>query len=135
MKHSISRLSLLFFIPLLLPGCVPHKEDDQKQKEEAVEYITKDMQVKQKTTFTLQLPSNSTTGFSWKITSLDTHYLTVLDHTYEQDTTNKRMGAGGHEIWKLQAMKKGTTTIKLTYRQQWRTDKHGKHATITITIT
>jgi len=135
MKQNSLCLPLLVFLSLALPACNSLTEKRPEQQEETVKYITKDIEAKQGTTFTLQLPSNKTTGYAWKIESLDTDYLTVLDHLYkEPNSTPHSVGVPGQEIWKLKAVKKGTTVIELSYQRHWITEKHGQHATITITI-
>lgn len=49
-------------------------------------------------TFTLALPANPTTGYSWFIKSYDSNLLNVVGHRYINQN-NKMIGAGGTEMW------------------------------------
>lgn len=134
MKQYFYTIPIMCLFLLLILSCTTQKHE--KPQQEQIEYITKNMVVQLGSTITLELPSNRTTGFSWKIESFDNDYIAVLDHAYHtQDGDPKLMGKGGLETWKLKTLKKGITNITLSYRQQWRTDTHGQLATITITIT
>jgi inhibitor of cysteine peptidase len=72
--------------------------------------------------FSIELPSNATTGYSWEFaTPVDTGYLTVVKTDYiNPDTTLQ--GAGGTQVWVFETVKPGSTTILLEYKRPWEVD-------------
>lgn len=69
--------------------------------------------------FSIELPSNATTGYSWEFgTPIDTEYLTNVKTDYiNPDTT--LVGAGGTQVWIFEAIQPGSTTILLEYKRPW----------------
>ena len=69
--------------------------------------------------FSVELPSNVTTGYSWEFgTPVDPKYLTVVKTDYlNPDTTLE--GAGGTQVWVFEAIQPGSTTILLEYKRPW----------------
>lgn len=85
--------------------------------------------------FTLQLPSNPTTGYSWFLLDYNHNLLQLTQHKYSPQpiattnntpkTTHKMLvGAGGYEIWNFHATEMALkapqiTKIKLIYIRPW----------------
>lgn len=69
--------------------------------------------------FTIELPSNVTTGYSWEFSvPVDTKYLKVLK-TYYTNPNNGLVGSGGTQGWIIEAMQPGSTSINLEYKRPW----------------
>ena len=86
-------------------------------------------------TFILKLGSNMTTGFQWGeeagISNGDVLKQTGYEFT-EPDTGT--VGAAGQEVWTFEALKKGTTTVSMSYDQLWEGGEKGEW-TYEITVT
>lgn len=76
-------------------GCNTGKNDEAtaNTKMQSIQVSTQPTQ-----NYTVKLPSNATTGYSWFIKSYDSNWLTLQSHQYVAPQTN-RVGAGGYEIW------------------------------------
>jgi inhibitor of cysteine peptidase len=71
--------------------------------------------------FSIELPSNATTGYSWSFTTpVDGNYLTVIKDYYTAPETNL-VGAGGTQGWQFEAVQSGSTVIQLQYKRPWET--------------
>ena len=74
---------------------------------------------------TVTLASNPSTGFSWALVeNSDESVLQEADHQYvPPDTTGTPvLGKGGEEVWIFNALKEGTSTISMEYKQPWDVD-------------
>jgi len=74
--------------------------------------------VKPGRTFTLALPSNPSTGYSWQLRPLSAFTLETVGRKYEVSSAG-RAGAGGQELWTFHAGKPGESTIHLSYARAW----------------
>ena len=69
--------------------------------------------------FKITLPSNPTTGYSWRLARpLDEAKVKLVTNTYRRAET-KLIGAAGQEIWTFKAVGTGNTTIVLQYVRPW----------------
>ncbi|MCX6056312.1 MAG: protease inhibitor I42 family protein [Chloroflexi bacterium] len=88
--------------------------------------VTKEMNgqtisVKAGDSFTLTLAGNPTTGYVWELSELDQTFVSLTgDPDYRADSN--LTGAGGVYTYKFNALKAGTTTLKLIYRRPWEKD-------------
>lgn len=76
------------------------------------------IRVKPNTTFTVLLPANPSTGYSWGLDPTQSRSDTqLLGHKYEP--SGNRIGSGGEERWSFRAS--GTTESRLhfSYRRPW----------------
>ena len=68
-----------------------------------------------RTPIVLVLPSNATTGYSWKLSARPrSAVVRLVSHRYVAPKTT-RPGAGGKEIWRFTAVGKGTARLRLAY--------------------
>lgn len=72
--------------------------------------------------FTLALPANHTTGYSWRLAQpLDPNILRQASETFSPDGSDK-LGAGGKELWTFDALVKGTAEINFEYARPFEKD-------------
>ena len=70
-------------------------------------------------TFSIELTSNPSTGYSWQIGKpLNAAVLQLVGNIYDEAQA-KMMGAGGKEIWTFKAVGTGTATIEMNYGRPW----------------
>lgn len=84
--------------------------------------------------FLIALPANPTTGYSWTAKS-GSSAIMVEGSAYQPSAAGKgMMGAGGQQIFVLEATRAGTATVIFSYARPWQ--KGMKPArTMTFTIT
>lgn len=68
--------------------------------------------------FKIELKSNATTGYQWRLAKPVDDKIQFLSSDYIAPNTNL-MGAGGKEIWTFKAVKKGETKICFEYARPW----------------
>jgi inhibitor of cysteine peptidase len=72
--------------------------------------------------FTIALPANHTTGYSWRLAQpLDPNILRQESETFSPDSVDK-LGAGGKELWMFEALQKGTAEINFEYARPFEKD-------------
>ncbi len=70
-------------------------------------------------TFTLLLPANRTTGYSWRLApAIHSPAVANLDHRYEK-FAGKDAGAGGQELWTFHATSLGEANLQFSYGRPW----------------
>ncbi len=70
--------------------------------------------------FTIELPSNPATGYSWQLISLPTGSIQLQDKTFKlAEEMENVVGAGGYEIWTFMALKKETVDLVFEYKRSW----------------
>ena len=81
--------------------------------------------------FTISLESNPTTGYKWNAT-YDTDFVELVDHKYVPAAqTGVMLGAGGTEIYRFRAIRRGITRVRMSYKREW---EEGTAKTETRTI-
>ena len=69
--------------------------------------------------FVIILDSNPTTGYSWEA-NFDQGLLKLAKRVYEiEDKPEGMVGVGGKQHFIFEALKKGDTQVKLTYKRSW----------------
>jgi inhibitor of cysteine peptidase len=69
--------------------------------------------------FSIELPSNATTGYSWEFGApIDGNYLTLLKTDYINPNSTL-VGAGGTQVWIFKAVHPGSTSVLLEYKRPW----------------
>jgi inhibitor of cysteine peptidase len=67
----------------------------------------------------VRLPSNPSTGYSWKVRSGTRRVLAVAGRTYVPPKDGQRLGAPGTAILRLRAVAVGKTVLRLAYARSW----------------
>jgi predicted secreted protein len=83
----------------------------------------------------ISVPGNATTGYWWRIRSVNQRVLRHLG-TYYVPKRNVpiKAGAGGTFVLRFRAMTSGATTLKLVYNQAGRNAKVVKRFTLDVTV-
>jgi inhibitor of cysteine peptidase len=115
MKVQLIVLCLMTAVLLSLPAC---SSATPKEFSADISSSGKDITMTAGDTLTITLESNATTGFSWnENTNIgDVTVIQQTDHKYQPPAV-AIPGAGGNEIWKLKALKSGSSTISMEYRR------------------
>ncbi|EAS2000449.1 hypothetical protein AX334_24815 [Salmonella enterica] len=81
------------------------------------------IEIKQNAIFSITLPANPTTGYSWGLRTLPPQ-LMLLDSSYKQsdDCKSGMVGCGGDTTYTFKAMKKGAEKLEFQYGRQWESD-------------
>ena len=67
-------------------------------------------------TFMIKLESNPTTGYSWRLATLQSGIVEKVSNVYKSTKTQERIvGSGGIEEWTFKAAAKGKVTMTLEY--------------------
>lgn len=83
--------------------------------------------------FEIDLPSNSTTGYTWTASDVDKENYTLDDIVYQAyPSKDNRVGSGGYSRVTGKVKKAGQTQFHLTYYQDWEGGK--KELTYRVTI-
>jgi predicted secreted protein len=68
--------------------------------------------------FSVVLPSNPTTGYSWNIDVDNPSIISVQSQKYKPDSSG-RVGVGGTTTWTLLTHEKGNAAITYSYQRPW----------------
>lgn len=68
--------------------------------------------------FLIALPSNPTTGFSWSA-RVSGSAVSSEGSAYQAHPSGGAMGAGGQQIFSLEAERAGSATVTFTYARPW----------------
>jgi len=111
MKWTRFTLICLVFLSVLLQACSTYSI--QIGPEQNGSTVT----LKEGENFTVTLPSNPSTGYSWQ-PEFDAAFLSqVVEAEFEAESS--LAGAGGAEIFEFKAVQPGTTTLTLNYERPW----------------
>lgn len=84
--------------------------------------------------FLIALPSNPTTGYTWKARASN-NVVTVYGSAY-QAPTRRAMGAGGEQIFVSAANRPGTSQVVFAYVRPWQKGvKPARTLTFSVTVT
>jgi inhibitor of cysteine peptidase len=114
--------------------------DTANQKENAVNDANQTsgtIETKVGKTFTVTLPANRTTGYSWQIGEFTPGIVKMISEDYTlAENTRGLVGAGGEQIWTFEAVNAGEVTIHFEYARPWEKNIPAiKKADYSITIT
>jgi len=71
-------------------------------------------------TYTIDLDSNPTTGYSWRLVSPTNSVFMLVTNTYgPKKNTERLVGSGGVEHWTFKAVGKGRAELVLEYMRPW----------------
>jgi len=108
----------LFLLLLYFSACSP--ETIVKDEDDAGSTCI----MNSKDTLQIELTSNPTTGYEWKIDSLNRTVLKMTGKRYIPDKVPAHTaGAGGKSVFHFTAIDKGSAQIKLMYHRPFEKDK------------
>ena len=84
-------------------------------------------------TATLTLPSNPTTGYSWRVEQ-EPELFEITSEYAEDAETEGLVGAGGSETFTLTPKEAGDTEISFYYEQAWDKDSLAERLTYKISV-
>lgn len=121
MKKLLSLMTAVSLILALTVGC------GSRTPTEGYDY--------KKDTLTVNLEANPTTGFTWGAAIADEAVLSFVSDCYEAPSTKTAIaGAGGFDTLTFKAVGEGTTTVTLTYAQQWEGGESSRVETLQIVV-
>lgn len=98
-------------------------------------YNNKEYTVAAGKSFTITLPSNPSTGYSWTLAdSGDKTLLQLVSEDFQPGTDSRLVGQAGTSSWKFTALQSGTTQIKLVYSRLWESVQPAKTFEVKIII-
>jgi inhibitor of cysteine peptidase len=120
---------LVAFLGIILVGLGIHFKPSSPNLTEIGDY---NVTIKKKT-FEIDLASNSSTGYSWVTSDVDTDAVTLDSITYHTyPSKSDVVGSGGYSQLTGKVRKAGKQTFNLTYCQDW--DGGEKEMTYQVTI-
>lgn len=85
--------------------------------------------------FTLNLPGNPTTGYTWTLAEpADKELLKLTAEGFQAGADSRLVGQAGTAWWKFTALKAGTTKIKLVYARPWESVQPAQTFELTIVV-
>jgi predicted secreted protein len=91
------------------------------------------MRLHERDLLVVSLPGNATTGFAWRVRSVDRKVLELLSSKYVPRKSGGKVGTGGTYVFRFMAVAAGKTTLKLGYVQAGGTTA-AKTYQLTITV-
>jgi len=84
-------------------------------------------------TLAIRLESNPSTGYRWETTEYDVEILRQ-GGSVEYQSGGSALGAGGHEIFRFEAVATGQTIVKMVYRRPWEESDPLKTFTLEVAV-
>jgi inhibitor of cysteine peptidase len=82
--------------------------------------------------FSVVLPGNATTGYSWQVEGIDAAILSAAEPVYVSDS--ELVGAGGVYTFTFTAAAAGETELRLVYHRPWEQVEPLQTFTMAVTI-
>jgi len=82
--------------------------------------------------FSVVLPGNATTGYSWQVEGIDAAILSAAEPVYVSDS--ELVGAGGVYTFTFTAAAAGETQVRLVYLRPWEQVEPAETFTMTVTV-
>ena len=82
--------------------------------------------------FSVVLPGNATTGYSWQVEGIDAAILSAAEPVYVSDS--ELVGAGGVYTFTFTAAAAGETELRLVYLRPWEQVEPLETFTMTVTV-
>jgi inhibitor of cysteine peptidase len=122
-----------------LPASVPHTlklSDGDKVVFKVNDQVSGAVSVKPGGVLEVQLPANHTTGYSWVLAPVANPILMRQGAaTYTENGGEGKVGAGGVETWRFNAVKAGTEGLQFEYRRLWeKNTAAAKTVTIRVSV-
>lgn len=110
-RHRM-KILLFFFTLLVFCRCNPAKNATVDGQSDTI-------YVKAGNDFSMEMPSNISTGYGWELAdSIDVRFIRLVKKEYKE-TVDKKIGTPGIEIWTFHALQKGNSTISFVYGRPW----------------
>ena len=78
-------------------------------------------------TYSINLDSNPTTGYSWKLASPTNQVFMLVTNSYKpRKNTTRVVGSGGVERWTFKTVGKGRAELALEYVRPWEKEAVGR---------
>lgn len=85
--------------------------------------------------FEVVLRENPTTGYMWITAPVDDPILKAVKADFKPDSKSKRItGAGGLSIMVFQAVKPGSSTLKMFYKRPWEMEKPARSFEVDVEV-
>ena len=140
MKFKLIAIGLVAILAVLLMACATDKPGTVGWEVPIENFMnlpnhSDEIEVPVGDTLILKLGSNPTTGFEWgeEAGISDTDVLKQTDYEFVEPGTDL-VGAAGQEIWKFEALKRGTATVSMEYSRPWEGGEKGEW-TYELTVT
>ena len=135
MKKKVIMLFTFLAISVLLSSCIVTSHDWEADIScddfwEEPDSLSNDFTVEIGDKITVKLCSNPSTGFKWEYETIGETVLKEEDYDFEEPDSDI-VGADGKEVWTFEAIKRGTTEIRMEYSRPW---EGGEKAEWTYTI-
>ncbi len=102
-----------------------------KKEDNAIEA---DYEISVNESFTLNLESNSSTGYSWLWTNRQSvSIVDTINQSYNQVDTSL-IGGAGEELWEFKGIEYGTETIKMEYCRSWEDNSTTQSKEFVVTV-
>jgi inhibitor of cysteine peptidase len=92
------------------------------------------------TTYTVELSSNGSTGYSWAYTMDPAGIIEEVSQAYTPDDADTganhpiKTGGGGTRSWVFKAIRPGTVRLQFEYKRSWETAPPARTATYTLSV-
>jgi inhibitor of cysteine peptidase len=118
-----NKFSLVVLLTLLIALTTAAACSPQQQEVKAgIGDDGREMQLKKGQTLVVTLEGNPTTGYSWEVAEpLNEQVLRQVGEA-EFKAESDRVGAGGVQILRFEAVNAGKTTLELVYHRPWEKD-------------
>ncbi len=127
MKRKWAALAALLAVLLaasLLAGCGSAKKQSDVTDKEMVGKVTGESRnVKVGEEFAIELVSNPTTGYEWKMTGKPDAAILGLTTDEFVAPESSAAGAPGMHVFRFKALKAGDTNMVFEYARSWETEK------------
>lgn len=127
MNRKWAALTLMLAVVLaasLIAGCgSTKKQSDEKDKEIGGKVTGESKDVKVGEEFTIELESNPTTGYEWKMTTRPDAAILGLTTDEFVAPQSSATGAPGMHVFRFKALKAGNTNMVFQYARSWETEE------------
>lgn len=114
---SIPKLLALIGLSCAVAGCAKQKIENQVVND------TPEVRAAVGQDLVILLPSNPTTGYSWRLAESRPDMIKLAGREYRtRQQSQDIVGAGGVEEWRFTALGRGKTTLVFEYVRPWEKD-------------
>jgi inhibitor of cysteine peptidase len=93
-----------------------------------------DVTVQVNETFSIDLESNPTTGYTWNVHA-DENIVNLVDKIFEERSSHGRVGNSGKDIFTFKGLKSGETALHFYYFRTWESQENAtRDYTVTVSV-